>query len=183
MTAKPKVAVLFGRTAVVVAALVLLAGCGGPDKNTTLNDVPKKDELKKDLREGFAGVLTNAESDCVGDKILANKTVKVGDVLAFAKHPSGSGPVFDVYKAAFVACVDPNTKLPPKKAEGDLRNSVVLGLRSAIPTLTDAQADCLLDRLYADGIGVRELTLSGYIPSTLTSLQGKMQAAAGACLR
>jgi hypothetical protein len=170
------------RTCVLVATMVLLAGCGGPDEKTTLDKVPQNEELKQDLREGFEGVLTESETDCVGTKIFANNDVKVGEVMDFAKHPTNSGPVFDVYKAAFVACVDLSAKLPPKRADGALRDSVVLGLKSALPSLTDAQATCFLDKLYADGIGVRELTLSGYLPETQTAMQPSLQAAAGACL-
>jgi hypothetical protein len=181
MTAWSRSAAFLLRAGAVVATLAL-AGCGGPDENTTLDDVPQNEEVKQQLRDGFEGVLTEAETDCVGDKIFANKDVNVGQVMDFAKNPATSGPVFDVYKAAFVACVDTATKLPPKQAEGKLREGVVTGLKTALPSLTDAQATCFLDKLYADGIGVRQLTLSGYLPETLTAIQPSIEAAAGACL-
>jgi hypothetical protein len=171
------------RTCAVLVTLMFLAGCGGPDKNTALSDVSQNQELKQGLREGFKGVLTEAETDCVGTKLFANKTIKVGDIMDYAKHPAGSGPVFDAYKAAFVACVDSSVKLPPKQAEGAVRDGVVAGLKTALPSLTDTQATCFLDRLYTAGIGVRELTLSGYLPDSQAALQPKLQAAAGACLR
>jgi hypothetical protein len=182
MTSKTMSVALIVRRACVIATVALLAGCGGGvDKDTTLDEVPQNKELKQSLREGFKGVLTEKETDCVGPKIFANKDLDVGQVLDFAKHPSQSGPVFEAYKAAFVACVDPSVKLPPTRVEGPVRQGVITGFKAAIPSLTDTQATCLIDRLYDAGIGVRELVLAGYLPETLDAMQPKIESAAGPC--
>lgn len=166
----------------VLAAFVLVA-CGGVDKNTTLDKIPRNEAFKKGLGEGFAGVLTDAEINCVGSKVFSRPDISVGDIEAFAKHPVTSGPVFENYKAAFVACVDLTVKLAPKRPEGAVRDGTIAGLRSAAPDLTDAQADCIIEHLFVDGIGVREIVLAGYLPNQQAALVPKAQAAGAACLR
>jgi hypothetical protein len=145
--------------------------------------VKQDEQLKAGLREGFSGVLTDAEVDCVTKEVFSHKDVEVGQLIDFAAHPRQSGPVFDVYKAAFQACADTSAALPPKKPEGELRDSVIAGFRSVIPQLTDEQADCLIDRLYDQGVGVREMALSGYIEAELTKIQPKVAAVGQECLQ
>ena len=170
-------------TALALAALALAVGCSdGVQRNDVLAEVELSESDRDALTADMAGVLTEAESDCVADHVLASPDITAGQLEDYGNAPGTPGPVRDLYAAAFGACVEPNTVLPVQAPEGDLRAEFVEGLRVGTPDMTDAEADCIITALGGAGIGTREMILSFYLPERAGTLEGPMANAAAFCL-
>ena len=157
---------------------ILVAGCG----DEAAADLDDPESRRDAITDQFEGVLTTTEASCVADSVFADEAQDPQEVFDFIERPEPDSPIFALVSTAFADCVDPATPLPPTPAEGGLRDGVEAGILATLPQLTDDEVNCIIDALLELGVGVRELTIAGYLPDQAAVLQNAFSSAGTTCL-
>ncbi|HVM10279.1 MAG TPA: hypothetical protein VM345_17600 [Acidimicrobiales bacterium] len=166
----------------VVVTFALVSAACGPDEDAPMNEFGKQsEEAKKEAREAVKGVFTAAESDCIVDALFERDDITPRQVMDYAEAPQPGGPVEAAYAEEVPRCVDPNVTIDdPGPLNPALRDGMVKG--ATAQGVTEEEANCLLDALFANGFTARDVSLAGYFPEKEQQLTQKVTEVATHCV-
>lgn len=147
--------------AVAMCGLTVVAGVKyQPAPSTTLDALPIE-RVKRDAHVVNAGILTDAESDCVVTAMTARSDLNVGQVVEYFRRPL-PGPVETAYDQVLPKCLDPTAVVEPEPLHPLQRLSFVNAMKVEFPQFSAVESECFLDAAIANGATARKITLSAY---------------------
>lgn len=167
------------RLVAVFLPLLVLGACSGIDKDVALDDQLDDDDrgdFVDGVVEGAGGIIVRSEAQCWSDAVIDSGATPA-DLELFAADPMA--PAAAQYTELLTECIDPDVDIDVP-VDGDVRTAFIEGL--AAGGLTDAQANCFLDGLVADGFDGRDLFMAGVSSEAQAELSATLDKIAVDCL-